>query len=360
MATLTLRTLRKSFGALPVVDDVSLDVADGELFVLVGPSGSGKTTLLRLVAGFEAPDAGDVLIGGRTVTDVAPADRNVGMVFQSYALFPHLSVRDNIAFGLRARRRPPAEIDARVAAVAETLQIAPLIDRAPRQLSGGERQRVALARALVRDPDVLLMDEPLSNLDAQLRAQTRAEIVRLQAQVATTTVYVTHDQVEALGMGHRVGVLREGSLEQVGTPREVYDTPATLFVATFIGSPPMNVFPAAVQDGAVVADPIGVAAAAAPPGPVLAGVRPEHVHVRGSRWSAHAEPGPVFPATVDLLESVGDQSFVTLMAGTHKLCARVEPSFDPSLGESLEVWLDAGKIHLFDPSSGRALPRGDA
>jgi multiple sugar transport system ATP-binding protein len=358
VATLALRNVTKSFGARPVVNDISLEVTDGELLVLVGPSGSGKTTLLRLVAGFEPPDSGDIEIGGTTVTSTVPAERNIGMVFQSYALFPHLSVRDNIAFGLRARRHPPSEIETRVGAIAETLQIAPLIDRLPRALSGGERQRVALARALVRDPDVLLMDEPLSNLDAQLRAQTRAEIVRLQARVGTTTVYVTHDQIEALSMGHRVGVLREGRLEQVGTPREIYDQPATMFVATFIGSPQMNILPAAVEKGAVIAGPIAVRSRA-PSGPVLAGVRPEHVHVRGSRWSEHVEPGLTFPATVDFFESVGDQAFVTVVAGEHTICARVEPSFQAAPGDELVVWLDAPRLHLFDPSSGRSLGAGE-
>ena len=242
MATLSLRKVSHSYAERPAVRQLTLEVAEGELFVLLGPSGSGKTTVLRLVAGLESLHEGRVMIGARDVTELPPNERNVGMVFQSYALFPHMTVQHNIGFGMGVRGRPREEIARRVVEVAETLEIASLLDRLPRELSGGERQRVALGRALVRDPDVLLLDEPLSNLDAQLRMQTRTEIVRLQARVRVTTVYVTHDQTEALGMGHRIGVLRGGRLEQVGAPQDVYERPATLFVARFLGDPPMNLF----------------------------------------------------------------------------------------------------------------------
>jgi ABC-type sugar transport system ATPase subunit len=285
VTTLSLRAVGHAYDDRPSVRDFSLDVAEGELFVLLGPSGSGKTTILRLVAGLEAVQSGQVWIGERDVTRLAPNERNVGMVFQSYALFPHMTVEQNVAFGMAVRRRPRDEISRRVSEVASILGIESLLDRLPRQLSGGERQRIALGRALVRDPDVLLLDEPLSNLDAQLRIQTRSEIVRLQARLRITTVYVTHDQTEALGMGHRVGVVREGRLEQVGTPQEVYERPTTLFVARFVGTPPMNVFAARTEDGAVWAGGLRVARAGNVSGEVLLGVRPEHVHVRGSRWS---------------------------------------------------------------------------
>ena len=356
MATLTLRQVSKSYDGTPVVRDLTLEIPDGELFVLVGPSGSGKTTILRLVAGLERPGTGTILIGDRDAAALDPRARNVGMVFQSYALFPHLDVRENIAFGLRARAAASAEIARAVASVAEALDIAALLDRVPANLSGGERQRVALARALARNPDVLLMDEPLSNLDAPLRAQTRAEIVRLQARLGTTTVYVTHDQIEALGIGHRIGVLRDGTLEQVGSPQDIYEHPATLFVARFIGSPAMNVMRARVEGTSLHAGAVrAVLARAASPSETLAGIRPEHVHVAGSRWSGHPDGMQTFEASVDLVESAGDQVFLTLAAGGHSLIARVEPSFRPAPGTAVQVWLDPQRVHLFDPATERAL-----
>ena len=355
MATLSLREVSHAYADRPSVRDLSLDVAEGELFVLLGPSGSGKSTVLRLVAGLESPHAGKVLIGERDVTRLPPNERNVGMVFQSYALFPHMTVGENVAFGMAVRRQPREEITRRVAEVAEILEIEGLLERLPRELSGGERQRIALGRALVRDPDVLLLDEPLSNLDAQLRIQTRTEILRLQTRLHITSVYVTHDQTEALGMGHRVGVLREGKLEQVGTPQEVYERPATLFVARFVGTPPMNILPARSEGGAVWAGGIRVAPAVAVGGDVLLGVRPEHVHVRGSRWSAHVPDEDVVPATVELVESAGDQVFLTMETPSGTLVARVEPSLRPSPGTRLDVWMDPARLHLFDPATERAV-----
>ncbi len=356
MADIRLQNITKSFGTTAVVRDLSVEIADRELFVLVGPSGSGKTTALRILAGLESADSGSVSIGGRDVTTLAPAARNVGMVFQSYALFPQLNVEQNIAFGLRARKRPEPEVRELVLRAAGTLQIERLLDRLPRQLSGGERQRVALARALVREPDALLMDEPLSNLDAQLRAQTRTEIVRLQASVGTTTVYVTHDQIEALSMGHRIGVLREGALEQVGSPQEIYDAPATLFVARFIGSPPMNIVEADCADGMISAGPMRLTSVrTSTRGRALLGIRPEHVHVAGSRWSSHSAPVDAFRIPVAAFESVGDQAFVTVEADGCRLVARVEPSFRPAIGDPLKVWIDAGRVRLYDPATERAL-----
>jgi multiple sugar transport system ATP-binding protein len=329
MAKLALRHLAKSFGEVRAVRGLELEVADGELFVLVGPSGSGKSTVLRLIAGLEAVDDGAVLIGGRDVTALDPSKRDVGMVFQSYALFPHRSVRENIGFGLRARRA--SAIAERVAAVAESLDLTQLLDRLPRQLSGGERQRVALARALVREPDVLLMDEPLSNLDAQLRARARAEIARLQKRVGTTTIYVTHDQGEALSLGHRVGVMNDGALEQVGTPDEVYGEPENLFVAQFMGTPAMNVVR---TNGRVL------------------GVRPEHVALGGSRW-AGPPPGATSRAVVDLVEPLGDQTHITLEAESGPLIARAEPEFRPAVGDPVDYWFS--RTYPFDPETGRRL-----
>jgi multiple sugar transport system ATP-binding protein len=355
VATLSLREVSHAYGGRPSIRALSLEVGEGELFVLLGPSGSGKSTVLRLVAGLEVPDSGEVLIAARNVTRTPPNERNVGMVFQSYALFPHMTVRDNVGFGMAVRRQPREEIARRVAEVAATLEIDGFLDRLPRELSGGERQRVALGRALVRDPDVLLLDEPLSNLDAQLRIQTRTEIVRLQTRLRVTTVYVTHDQTEALGMGHRVGVLREGRLEQVGTPQEIYERPATLFVGRFVGTPPMNVVAAEAEDGAVRAGGVRIAMGSKAVGEVLLGIRPEHVHVRGSRWSAHVPEEGLIPGTVELVESAGDQVFLTLATAPGSLVARVEPSLRPSPGTRLEVWFDPARLFLFDPRTEKAL-----
>jgi multiple sugar transport system ATP-binding protein len=355
VATLSLREVSHAYGGRPSIRALSLEVGEGELFVLLGPSGSGKSTVLRLVAGLEVPDSGEVVIAARNVTRTPPNERNVGMVFQSYALFPHMTVRDNVGFGMAVRRQPREEIARRVAEVAATLEIDGFLDRLPRELSGGERQRVALGRALVRDPDVLLLDEPLSNLDAQLRIQTRTEIVRLQTRLRVTTVYVTHDQTEALGMGHRVGVLREGRLEQVGTPQEIYERPATLFVGRFVGTPPMNVVAAEAEDGAVRAGGVRIAMGSKAVGEVLLGIRPEHVHVRGSRWSAHVPEEGLIPGTVELVESAGDQVFLTLATAPGSLVARVEPSLRPSPGTRLEVWFDPARLFLFDPRTEKAL-----
>jgi multiple sugar transport system ATP-binding protein len=355
VATLSLREVSHSYGGRPSIRALSLEVGEGELFVLLGPSGSGKSTVLRLVAGLEVPDSGQVVIAARNVTRTPPNERNVGMVFQSYALFPHMTVRDNVGFGMIVRRRPPEEIARRVAEVAATLEIDDFLDRLPRELSGGERQRVALGRALVRDPDILLLDEPLSNLDAQLRIQTRTEIVRLQTRLRVTTVYVTHDQTEALGMGHRIGVLREGRLEQVGTPQEIYERPATLFVGRFVGTPPMNVVAAEAEDGAVRAGGVRIATGSKAVGEVLLGIRPEHVHVRGSRWSSHVPEEGLIPGTVELVESAGDQVFLTLATAPGSLVARVEPSLRPSPGARLDVWFDPARLFLFDPRTERAL-----
>jgi sn-glycerol 3-phosphate transport system ATP-binding protein/multiple sugar transport system ATP-binding protein len=330
MASLELAGVSKDFGPVRALRGVDLAVADGELLVVLGPSGCGKSTLLRVLAGLEEPTAGRVLIGGRDVTRLHPARRNVSMVFQSYALFPHMTVAENIGFGLVVREVPKAEARERAGRAAETAGVAHLLDRRPEQLSGGERQRVALARAIVREPDAFLLDEPLSNLDLELRTQMRAELKELQRRLGTTTVYVTHDQVEALTLGDRIAVLRDGVVQQVGTPDEVWGEPVNRFVARFVGSPPMHFLPPAA---------LGVDA----PDGAVAGVRPEHVAV-----------GPDgTPAEVTLVEPVGSEAFVHLDVSGHELLARVDAAARPRPGDTLRVRPTV--VHLFDPETGERL-----
>jgi len=336
MAPVSFARVSKRFGAVEAVCELTLEVADGELMVLVGPSGSGKTTALRMLAGLEAVDEGEVRIGERVVNRVAPRERDVAMVFQDYALYPQMTVRDNLAFGLRRRGLARAEVDARVTRAAASLELEPLLGRRPRQLSGGQQQRVALGRALVRDPQVFLMDEPLSNLDAKLRAQTRGEIRRLQQEVRTTTVYVTHDQVEAMTLGDRIGVMNGGRLEQIGAPAEVYDRPANRFVAGFIGAPAM----AFARPGALP----GV------PADAVVGVRPEFARP----WQ-DGLLGPL-EGRVEYVEALGRETFVGVRADTDTLLvvevdgrARVQP------GESFRFGLDRAGLRYFDPQTGAAI-----
>ena len=333
MAEVLLRGATKRFDGRVAVDHLDIDVADGELLVLLGPSGCGTTTALRMVAGLEEPDEGEIELGGQVVNDVDPKDRDVAMVFQSYALYPHLSVRKNIEFPLRSQRMPTEERELRVKGVAGSLQLEELLERKPRQLSGGQRQRVALARAIVRQPKAFLMDEPLSNLDARLRVEMRAELVELHRRSGTTIIYVTHDQVEAMTMGDRVAVLRDGVLQQVGTPKQVHARPANLFVASFIGSPPMNLFP-----GSFLEDP-----------GVTLGVRPE-----GFAISAD---GPL-RAVVTLVESLGHEHHVACRIGGAegslvivRLPAAVAP---PEIGEQVGLRV-IDRVFRFDPESGRLL-----
>jgi multiple sugar transport system ATP-binding protein len=356
MASIRLERLRKVFGRVVAVADVSLEIADGEFMVLLGPSGCGKTTMLRCLAGLERPDGGRVFIGDRDVTDAPPAARGVAMVFQSYAVFPHMTVRDNIAFGLRMRGTPADEIRRRVQDGAALLQIDELLDRYPAQLSGGQRQRVAVARAIVMQPEVLLMDEPLSNLDALLRLQMRAELKRLHEEVRSTTVYVTHDQVEALSLGQRIAVIRGGQVVQCDTPGRVYDAPANRFVGGFIGSPPMNFLDATLRrDGAGVVVEVQGARIPLPRAPraadggVVVGIRPEHIAVQ----PAPAPDG--VRARVVVLEPLGPQALLTVRAGaeTLKVTAPVEFHAEPGA----EVWLrfDPARIRLMDARTGDAL-----
>lgn len=357
MASINLERLRKVFGRVVAVDDVSLEIADGEFMVLLGPSGCGKTTILRCMAGLERPDAGRVLIGGRDVTGMPPAARGIAMVFQSYAVFPHMTVFDNIAFGLRMRRLPTGEIRDRVMEGAALLQIDPLVDRYPAQLSGGQRQRVAVARAIVMKPQVLLMDEPLSNLDALLRLQMRAELKRLHEEVGSTTVYVTHDQVEALSLGQRIAVMNEGRIVQCDTPARVYDAPSNRFVGSFIGSPPMNFIEATARsvDGALAVDVRGTRIPL-PQGPgdggeisVLLGIRPEHISVSLSPL-AEAIPGRLV-----VVEPIGPQKLLTVQTEGEVLKVTAPAEFQ--VGPGTEVWLrlDPARIRLMDARTGDAL-----
>ena len=362
---LELRGIRKAYGDTVVVDDVSLDVADGEMLVLVGPSGSGKSTLLRIIAGLVEHDAGEIRIGGNDVGHLPPARRDAAMVFQSYALFPHMTIAENLSFGMRARGGARDRIATRIGEVAETLRLTSMLDRYPGELSGGERQRVALGRAMLREPKLFLMDEPLSSLDAQLRVHTRAEIVRLHERLKTTTVYVTHDQIEALSMGDRIGVLNEGRLQQLGTPNEVYDRPASLFVARFIGTPAMNTLPVTTAgsarvlwNGSAVDVPTRVQEAlqSQPAArPLVLGVRPEHVYLQGSRWAHGRGAAPAMKAKVDIVEMAGDQIFLELDVNGTLLVVRAEPDLKLRRGDEVEFWFDREALHLFDPETERAI-----
>jgi len=347
VAKLEYAGVHKRYGEVAALRGLDLEADDGELLVLVGPSGCGKTTALRVAAGLEDVSQGTIGIGGRDVTSLPPAERNVAMVFQSYALFPHLTVAENVGFGLRARRVPRAEAAARVEAAASSVGCQALLERKPHELSGGERQRVALARALVREPDVFLLDEPLSNLDAQLRVEMRAELRRLHDRLGATMVYVTHDQVEALTMGDRVAVLDAGVLQQVGDPDEVYRRPANRFVATFLGSPAMNVLPARVEDGRLRAGPFAFDAPPDVRGRRLeVGIRPEHV--------ALTVDGT--PAVVEVVEAAGNETFLHLDAAGHRLVARAGPDERPAVGSTVAVAVAVpGRVHVFDADTGDAL-----
>ena len=336
----------KTFGGMEAVSDLDLHVPDGMFLALLGPSGCGKTTALRILAGLEEPTSGRVLIGDRDVTDLQPKDRDVAMVFQSYALYQHKNVADNIAYPLRVRKVPREQRQARAAEVARMLDIDGLLERMPRQLSGGQRQRVALARAIIREPQAFLMDEPLSNLDAQLRLQMRAEIKRLQRDLGTTTVYVTHDQVEAMTMADLVAVMRHGRLQQLAPPAEVYARPANLFVAKFCGSPPMNVVDGAVEDGrfrhAAGEVPLHGAGHA---GPAKLGFRPEN-----ATMTAPGEAGSL-AGEVYVVEPLGNETLIAVTVGEEQVNLRAPAGFEPAVGERCGVRPDPSRVHLFDPET---------
>jgi multiple sugar transport system ATP-binding protein len=353
MASVTFDHVWKRYGDVVAVNDFSLDIQDEEFLVLVGPSGCGKTTALRMIAGLEEISEGTLRIGDRVVNDLAPKDRDVAMVFQSYALYPHMSVRDNLAFGLKLRKVPKDEIERRVQEAARMIELGSLLDRKPKQLSGGQRQRVALGRAIVREPAVFLMDEPLSNLDAKLRVQTRAEIARLHQRLKTTVVYVTHDQVEAMTMGDRIAVMNTGVLQQVGPPQELYQHPTNRFVAGFIGSPAMNFIDVQVQRDngrlllrnesvdLIVPDRLRSSVEGAGQS-LTAGVRPEHFEVGEARPDSAR-----FRTTVDVVEFLGNEELLHVRVGDNDLVAIVDAAHRVRPGDDLELTVPVDKIHIF-------------
>jgi multiple sugar transport system ATP-binding protein len=360
MATVTFDHMVKRYsGDVLAVNDLNLGVNDGEFLVLVGPSGCGKTTALRCVAGLEEISEGQLKIGERVVNDVAPKDRNIAMVFQSYALYPHMSVYDNLAFGLKLRKTPKDEIKRRVDDTAQILGLAHLLDRKPKALSGGQRQRVALGRAIVREPAVFLMDEPLSNLDAKLRVETRANIARLHQRLGTTTIYVTHDQVEAMTMGDRIAVMRDGVLQQVGTPQELYDHPLNVFVAGFIGSPAMNFAKATVSNGTLTVGGMALSASTevgemirnrASGSDVLLGFRPEHLDL------IEPEGGSLrMPAKVDVVEYLGNEELLHAQVESTDVVALIPSERHVKAGDTVNLTIPVARLHLFDPESEKTL-----
>ena len=350
MAKVELRRVTKSYGNLEVIHGVDMQVADSEFIVIVGPSGCGKSTLLRMVAGLEEITAGEIVIGDRVVNGLEPKDRDIAMVFQNYALYPHMSVFENMAYGLKIRRFAKGDIASRVDRAAEILELGPLLARKPRALSGGQRQRVAMGRAIVREPAVFLFDEPLSNLDAKLRVQMRFEIQKLHRRLGTTSLYVTHDQVEAMTLAQRMVVMNAGRAEQVGTPMDVYANPATMFVAGFIGSPAMNFLPGRSEGaGRIVLDGGGAVraanGAAAAGRALIVGIRPEHLQPCG-------EGDAFLSGTVEMIEQLGADSLVHMGHGGTTLIARVSHGAHPVIDTTLHVAADPSRIYLFDAASG--------
>jgi multiple sugar transport system ATP-binding protein len=389
MAEITLDGVTKVFAdGQEAVKEMNLEIGDGEFMILVGPSGCGKSTALRMIAGLEDITKGELKIGGEQMNDRAPKDRDIAMVFQNYALYPHMTVRENMGFALKLAGAEKEEIKRKVEEAAQTLDLIPHLDRRPANLSGGQRQRVAMGRAIVRDPKAFLMDEPLSNLDAKLRVQMRTEVARLQSKLETTTVYVTHDQTEAMTLGDRVAVMRAGVLQQVGTPAELYEDPLNLFVAGFIGSPAMNFMPAEISGGKVKL-PIGDAEldedVKQADGPVVAGLRPESFEDAELIGDLASERGVVFEAEIDLVESLGSDLYAYFHVesagvesdqladviadrleetgtpeareGQEQIVARLDPASKIKRREQAKLWADTSKLHLFDPQSGESLAR---
>jgi len=354
VAEVTLRSVRKVYpNGHVAIEEASFGIRDGELLVLVGPSGCGKSTLLRLIAGLEEASSGTILIGERDVTRLEPRDRDIAMVFQSYALYPHMTVARNLGFGLELRGHEPAEIEQRVKQAAETLELTQFLDRLPRQLSGGQRQRVALGRALVRHPQVFLLDEPLSNLDAKLRASTRAEIARLHRTLGTTMIYVTHDQVEAMTLGQRIVVLDKGVIQQIDTPMQIYERPVNLFVAGFLGNPAMNFFRGRLRDGVLEGDGVQLplpALKTPAEQEIVVGVRPEDLHV-----VADGAPSGSLTGTVELIESVGSEAFIHATSGGWKAIARSTPHNLPAIGTRIALRPAPDRIHFFDARTSQRL-----
>ncbi len=360
MATLNFKNLDKVYdNGVQAVFDFTLDVTDKEFIVFVGPSGCGKSTTLRMVAGLEEISAGELYIDNVLVNDVAPKDRNIAMVFQSYALYPHMTVYDNMAFGLKLRKMPKDEIDKRVQNAADILGLLQYLDRKPKALSGGQRQRVALGRAIVRDAKVFLMDEPLSNLDAKLRVQMRAELIKLHKRLNTTTIYVTHDQIEAMTMATRIVVMKDGYIQQVGAPKDIYDNPNNIFVGGFIGTPPMNFISGKVKDGRFVGKGIDVAI---PPlksklitenkfdnKDIILGIRPEHIHDDNVVKETYKDS--LVKLTVDVAELLGAETNIHAAVGDSVIVAKVNARTDVNIGDKIELAFDMNKVHFFDPKT---------
>jgi multiple sugar transport system ATP-binding protein len=390
MAEIVLDHVSKRFSdGYEAVKDMNLEIADGEFVILVGPSGCGKSTALRMIAGLEDITEGEMRIGGDVVNQYAPKDRDIAMVFQNYALYPHMTVRENMAFPLKLANVPSEEINSKVSEAAKILDLEQHLDRKPANLSGGQRQRVAMGRAIVRDPKAFLMDEPLSNLDAKLRVQMRTEVSRIQQRLGTTTVYVTHDQTEAMTLGDRVAVMRAGELQQVGSPGELYSDPANLFVAGFIGSPAMNFMPAKIEGDSVrlplgdvpLSSELRERMSSSGGGEIIAGIRPESFEDAKLVGDARDE-GVTFRATIEVLESMGSELYAYFPVesegiesdqlaelaedagagevpggGSDQVVARLDAASEVREGEEAELWVDSRKLHLFDPSSGESLTR---
>ncbi len=375
MAEVSFHEVTKVFpNGTTAVDALTCTIADGEFMVLVGPSGCGKTTALRMIAGLDEPTSGAIAIGGEVVNGVSPRDRDIAMVFQNYALYPHKTVLKNLAFGLQQHKIPTAEIEERVREVSSLLTLNELLDRKPAQLSGGQRQRVAMGRALARKPRVYLLDEPLSNLDAQLRTQLRADLKQLHQRFATTTIYVTHDQVEAMTLGDRIGVMSDGKLQQLGTPQEIYRHPVNVFVAGFIGSPPMNLFSASASDGRVDAGDLVLEISGAPSGDLVVGVRPEAL-----RLVSEATGEQAMQVQVEVVELLGHEMIVYGSIRGHRVAtastaagipslpseraiviARLDARREPVVGETITLGFSPDDVHLFDAKSGEAVTRPDS
>jgi len=346
MASVTIEQVRKQYGAVPVIHDVSIDIEDGEFVTLVGPSGCGKSTLLRMLAGLEDISGGQIRIGGRIVNNIAPKERDIAMVFQSYALYPHMTVRENMGFALKFAGMAREDVDSRVNDAARILELEPLLDRKPKALSGGQRQRVAIGRAIVRNPLVFLFDEPLSNLDAELRVHMRVEIAKLHKELKSTVIYVTHDQIEAMTMADRIVVMRGGVVEQIGRPLDLYDRPVNTFVATFIGSPAMNLFHGSILDGQFVTEdgktlplPPGYSGGAAH----TYGIRPEHLAI--------AESG--IPATVGVVEPTGAETHLVVKLGAFDTTLVIRDRMELRPGQTVAIAPDLAKIHLFSSQGSR-------
>lgn len=370
MATLELRNVNKTYGSgLPdTLKNIELKIGSGEFLILVGPSGCGKSTLMNCIAGLEQISGGAILVDDADISGMSPKDRDIAMVFQSYALYPTMNVRDNIAFGLKIRKMTPAAIDEEVARVAKLLQIEHLLGRKPGQLSGGQQQRVAMGRALARRPRIYLFDEPLSNLDAKLRVEMRTEIKLMHQRLKTTTVYVTHDQIEAMTLGDKVAVMKDGLIQQFGTPQQIYNDPANLFVASFIGSPPMNFIPLRLQrqEGRLLALldsgqgrcelPLGIGEAGLEAREVILGIRPEQI----SLAAVEGNGLPSIRAQVQVTEPTGPDTLVFVTLNQTKVCCRLAPEFAPQVGESLSLQFDPARVLLFDAETGERLGRGCA